>query len=58
MFDKGREMRRKAKEEDAVTLPPIEDGKPLVQSVIPKTSGQVCLVCLVCTYLVCTLPWD
>jgi hypothetical protein len=38
-------MRRDAKDKaDEVVFPPIEDGKPLVQSgpkVIPKTAGQV-----------------
>lgn len=41
-------MERDNKGTDDVTLPPIEDGKPLVQSgpkVIPKTTGQVFVQC-------------
>ena len=48
MFDNSKTMRRDAKEKaeeaETVVFPPIEDGKPLVQSgpkVIPKTTGQV-----------------
>jgi len=42
MFQKGKELRGSQKESTACTLPPIEDGVPLVQQpIIPKTSGQV-----------------
>ena len=45
MFDNSKTMRRDAKEKaEEVVFPPIEDGKPLVQSgpkIIPKTTGQV-----------------
>ncbi|KAL5261572.1 hypothetical protein ACHWQZ_G007322 [Mnemiopsis leidyi] len=44
MFDNSKTMRRDAKEKtEDVVFPPIEDGKPLVQSgpkIIPKTTAQ------------------
>ena len=57
MFDNSKTMRENAKPK--TVFPPIEDGKPLVQSgskIVPKTAAQVNLMILALSlYSLCVL---